>query len=113
MVDAARLAEEARKYRQTLPADSEDQLRRFLWDVITREDTDYHYIDVVTNPLTWAVVGILTVGILKWLGMIGGLLFALVYASVVLPVQLRNWNVRPEYERRITQAMSSTVRVTP
>jgi hypothetical protein len=105
MVDVARLAEEARKYRQTLPADSEDQLRKFLWDVITREDAGYHYIDVVTNPLTWGVVGILTVGILKCLGMIGGLLFALFYASFVLPVQIRNWNVRSEYERRITRAM--------
>jgi hypothetical protein len=103
MVDVARLAAEARKYRQALPVDSDDQLRRFQWDVIDRKDTGFRYVDRWTEKSDRASSGCFST--FSGIGLYAYVLF-------VLPVQFRNWSVRPTYDRRVAEAVQSS-RVAP
>ncbi|HEY2785121.1 MAG TPA: hypothetical protein VGJ05_09120 [Fimbriiglobus sp.] len=107
MISVDQLADEARKYRQALPTDSDESVRKYLWDVITRDDAGFQYVDQVTGWKLGGCLGILVACFLKMLGFMGVLLILATYVFAVLPVQVRNWRVTPEYDRRIGQAVTA------
>jgi len=106
MVTVDRFAEAARQYEKALPADSVDQVKQYLWDLIDREDAGFRYVDTVTNWKCGGCLGLLGLGLFNGLGMFGVLGLVAAYTFAVLPVKIRNWSVTPEYERRITRAVN-------